>query len=249
MSNTRSQVHAKGAPQLKKMLILAAAMALCVGVASADTLIVVANLSVPISTDISDFGINVSSFQPGSNGVPLNATLQSFTVQLSDEIAGDFTLSNTTGTTKTGPTGAVDTASTLHLFLTGSLDIFAGAGPDPTGSNGVSSLAANETSGSLAYDSGLVSGAVATDTNPGDLTSASTGSTWVAYLDTVTNLSGSPSGIQVSLQGSNEITNGSLTVTYNYTTPGPIPEPATLTLLGFAILGLGVAGKRLSRRG
>ena len=249
MSNTGSRILAKGIPQLKKFLIIAAAMILLVSVASADSLIVVANLSVPISTDVTDFGINVSSFQPGSNGVPLNATLQSFTVLLSDEIAGDFTLTNTTGATKTSPTGAVDTAGSLHLFLTGNPDIFAGGGPDPTGSNGVSSLGPGEASAMLAYDSGLISGPTATDTNAGDLTSASTGSNWVAYLDTVTNLSSSPSGIQVSLQGSNEITNGSVTVTYNYTTPGPIPEPATLSLLGFAVLGLSIAGKRLTRRG
>jgi hypothetical protein len=49
------------------------------------------------------------------------------------------------------------------------------------------------------------------------------------------------------MQAQTTTTSGTFEVIYDYTTPSSTPEPATMALMGGALIGLGLIGKRLRK--
>jgi hypothetical protein len=66
------------------------------------------------------------------------------------------------------------------------------------------------------------------------------------YLSTATEVDSALSGGNTSTQNSTSVVE-QITVTYDYTTSSTAPEPTTMALMGGALLGLGLLGKRFKK--
>ena len=69
-------------------------------------------------------------------------------------------------------------------------------------------------------------------------------SNWNAYVDTFTSTFISVSGTGGGIAEFSNFANGSVTVNYSYDLESGVPEPATMSLMGVALLGIGLARKK-----
>ena len=220
------------------------------GIASADAIFV---STLPESlTDITDTPIAMTPFTPGTNGIPLDAVLQSFTVSFNQTILGDETITNS-GLSSSNVFTSIESQGLVYLFTStpgGDLpivppsapsdDSFGGAGPDPTYTKNLTGLAPGG-SFSTSYNKSA-SAVTGTISDPTSLSLAQ--SAWNAYVDTATfKTVGSGDG-----DGGATYTNnveGSLTVDYSYIEESGAPEPTTMVLFGGALVALGAIRKRV----
>jgi len=85
-----------------------------------------------------------------------------------------------------------------------------------------------------------------TDTNPTDLANWLGVTGFSFYVDTASGEDNNFTGGNVNITQTTFV-DANATITYNYTTTSTTPEPTTMALLGGALLGVGLIGKRLKK--
>jgi hypothetical protein len=179
-------------------------------------------------------------------------------------IAGQSTFLNTTATTGTvSMTGAVATI-TCPNYTAPAGDYISAVDLRFYGDASAPLNASSVITDTWTYVSGPIAFATSTDSVVASsdhafaaclgLTGAFTGQTCDIFVDTSENVTG-PFGVEVisvqALPTSGGVaptgnTNANLAIQFEYSSN--IPEPATLSLMGGALLGLGLFGKKLFRR-
>jgi hypothetical protein len=230
-----------------------------------------------INTDITDYpgaGLSVTPFIPGTtiggNFVPVNAILDSVQITYQMKISGTYTVTNTNiaGGSDETIKGTTHSQGFLYLFTPTSNtctqsclgasaatdDIFGGAGPNPsfTQSSGTV-LHPGQTSGVQSYSNKQ-------DTVSSDLYTSGSSlyrgvsiysavqSPWKVYFSTFSEAGTFVTGGNNASAAFTNQALGLVSVDYTYHLGVPTPEPATITLMGSAILGLAVWRRRRTQK-
>jgi hypothetical protein len=240
---------------LRRILTSATLLIAATGIASADSIVTFTSSFSAEPTDITDQAIPMTPFVPGTDGVPLGAVLVSYDVAYTETISGLLTIQNT-GTSLSTVKGTIDSLGLLYLFTSAAAhgdtpidpanpptdDAFGGAGPDP-----LFSVKAKLNPGQSTTPAPYTVPGGPADTGPIDTGLAAVESAWSAFASSATNVSSSATGSgNGKVTYSNEVA-GSVSVTYDYVVPSGTPEPTTMFLMGGALVGLGLLGKRLKR--
>ena len=165
--------------------------------------------------------------------------LSSVQITVSGNIQGTITLTNNAATTQ------IVNATVSSQFNVGPLAGFTFANPLFTASYGTGSrsLISNQT---VTFAGLLGNGSGSLGTNTTVLAPYVGGSTFNINISTLSGISILGGGGQI---GSNQSTlaQGTALVTYTYNESGVIPEPATMSMLGFGLLALAFASRRFKK--
>jgi hypothetical protein len=220
-----------------------------------------------INTDITDYptlGLSVTPFIPGTtiggNYVPLNAILDSVQITYQMKISGSYTVTNTNDPGGSDETikGTTDSLGFLYLFAPTSNacvqdcvgasaatdDIFGGAGPNPsfTQSSGTP-LHPGQTSGvqNFSNKQDTVSSDVYTSGSSlyrGVSIYSAVQSPWKVYFSTFSEAGTLETGGNNASAAFTNKVQGAVSADYTYHLGVATPEPATMTLMGGAMVGL-----------
>lgn len=218
------------------------------GLASADTISFQTSID-PVATDVTNLQKAITPFVAGTNGIALNAVLQSFTIYFNMTDAGTVKATNSSTSSSSTITATLNSTGYIYLFNPvpsidpnnpPTDDVFGGNGPAGSVTKKFFSVAPGATTSAVAYSaaSSATSGVIS------DASSlASVQSPFNVYVSTLTStLVGATNG-NGSASYSNQVS-GVVGVTYNYYIPSTTPEPTTMALFGSALVGLGFIRKR-----
>lgn len=223
------------------------------GLASATSIATFTSTFPSSTTDVINGQLTIAAFDPGSNGIPVGAVLDFWTLSLTETITGSIDITNSTANQfqagaefGVSTLGAVSIGTALSgdgqpdgLLGDATNDIFGGSGPDPSAVLSVAGLGVGDSTGNVPYSSfrTVTTGDIfntAPSAPPDPIT---------LYFSTYTLQNSAGLGGN----GTNVYTDNvalSATITYDYSIPNGTPEPATFALMGGALLGLGMLHKR-----
>ena len=203
--------------------------------ANADTLIfshVTASQSAPFSD-----AFTLGGFQVGTNGVALTAILNSITIGLTETTTASVNIFNATAS----PQAYSNANSSVPIAVTG---------PGPTSLN--FNAVAGPFSGTAAVGQSVIPGSPVTQTTSVNVLAANFGlyTSGPTVSLTFATSTGAYSGSAVPgvFFGGDATSGGTVTITYNYTVPSTTPEPASMLLLGSALVGMGLLGRKKIRK-
>jgi hypothetical protein len=245
---------------LRKLLITGAMALSFASLVSASTVVSYTSSFGTTSTDILNTTLAMQKFDPSLLSVPVGftAVLKSFTVSYSQTISTTNLTVTNTGATSGTVAATISSVGYLYLFnptpaswtIPGpglnplnlpNDDVFAGGGPAPSYSRSPVALAAGATSAPVSRTNTQSATSGVYNDAP---SLALVQSNWNAYVDTFTSTFISVSGTGGGIAEFSNFANGSVTVNYSYDLESGVPEPATMSLMGVALLGIGLARKK-----
>lgn len=257
---------------LRRILAVAALTAAATGVASADLIQSFQTFFPASGSSLTDFQYTLTLPQFNQSGMQLNSVTiyfqahedvsgltvtnvasseeDSFSVRFSSDIADTTSPHSFVNTANAADVGDIPD-TTLNVFNSGIITL-GGSGSQACGSNGPSGSCSSETyappditrnnvvegTGVLGVAGQVIHGAnVAAYTGTGDFS-------LIGFTQALTTFTGGGGNILL-----NQSTNAqfSAEVDYSYSIPGT-PEPATMALMGGALLGLGLLRKRIRKQ-
>jgi hypothetical protein len=212
---------------------------------------------------ISPFDFDAASSSSNSittmHGISSGATLLSYNITDTATLSGNFTVTNTSSSSTSEAKVGVDSvvAASIGAFLAPPLtfnsdpanDVFGGNGPDPAtftepvSKNGFSTGVLAENGGTFTSPTFNASATANTGVVTSNLGQVKTPGALNLYTSSFSNDDSTASGGN-NVFSINTTIAQQITITYDYTST---PEPATLAIMGGALIGLSLLGKRLKK--